>query len=111
MNVLATVNGVEITERMARIYAKRYHVEYTEDNVPGIVGALSGFVTGTEQDADSFLFESPETKDDFKALREAHDMRVAGQIKPEDQFSKVSISEAIPDWVEFEKTLPVETAE
>lgn len=117
-NVLATVEGVEgvgtvnVTEKMARVYAKRYNVPYVEDNVPGVLASLIGFVNGGaggvhlgNMSCDSFLFHSPETRDLFKPVREAFDIRTTGKVLPEDQFSKVSITEVIPDWDTFKQTL------
>ena len=110
--VLSTVNGVEITERVARIYAKRFGVSYEESQLPGVLGSLTAWIEGPEaKDADAFLLESPETRDDFKAVREAFEVRVSGAVKAADQFSNVSIVEVIPDWADFVKTLDEVPAE
>lgn len=110
--VLATVDGVQITERHARIYARRFNVDYVPSNVPGIVGSLTAWVDKTmDEQADSFLLESPETRDEFKAIREAHEDRAGKGHKTEEEMSKVMIEEVIPDWKAFVGTLPTDEQE
>lgn len=108
------VNGgnVEITERHAKIFAKRFGVEYVESNVPGIVGSLAGWVNSPEaKDADAYLLESPETRDEFAAIRDAFNVKISGAVKPVEQFSNVSIVEVIPDWATFVEELNAAPAE
>ena len=110
--VLSTVNGVEITERVARIYAKRFGTSYEESQLPGVLGSLAAWIEGPEaKDADAYLLESPETRDDFATIRDAFNVRVTGAVKPADQFSNLSIVEVIPDWADFVKTLDEVPAE
>ena len=110
--VLATVDGVQITERQARIYARRFNIDYVPSNVPGIVGSLTAWVDKTmNEQADAFLLESPETRDEFKAIREAHEDRAGGVRKTEEEMSKVMIEEVIPDWKTFVGTLPTDEQE
>lgn len=116
--VLNTVEGVEgvgtvdITEKMVKIYAKRHNTEYTEDNLPGLIGSVGGYISGGaggqevgQMSGDAYLFESPETRDIFAPVRRAFEIRTTGKEKDESQYSKVSIVEVIPDWSTFKETL------
>lgn len=116
--VLATVEGaegvgmVEITEQMAKVFAKRHETEYTADNLPGILSSLAGYVTGGaggeelgQTSGDSFLFQSPETREMFAPVRRAFELRTLEAETPEEEYSKVSIVEVIPDWASFKETL------
>lgn len=111
--ILQSVNGVDITERMCRVYAKRFGGEFRDDQKDGIIGSIGGWITGgpsgqEAQNGDAYLLESPETKDLFKGVREAFEMRTAGRVKSEDEFSKVSIKDVVPDWDEFVASLPAD---
>ena len=106
------VGEVQITEAMAKVFAKRHGVEYVESNVPGIVSSLAGYATGGaggeqigQLSGDAYLFESPETRDMFAHLRKAFEIRTTGKEKPESEYSRVSIVEVIPDWATFKETL------
>lgn len=116
--VLAVVEGVEgvgnvsITEKMVKVFAKRRNDNFTEDNTPGFVASIAGYVTGGaggeeigQLSGDAYLFESPETRELFAPVRRAYELRTTGAEKPESQYSRVSIVEVIPDWEEFSKTL------
>lgn len=110
--VLDTVDGVEITERHAKIFAKRYGVDFVEDNIPGIVGTLAGWVHAPEsKDADAFLLESVETREEFAAIRDAFNVKISGAVKPLDQLSDLKIEEVIPDWSTFIAELNAAPAE
>lgn len=115
--VLATVEGVEgvgmveITEQMAKVFAKRHETEYTADNLPGILSSIAGYVTGGaggeelgQTSGDSFLFQSPETREMFAPVRRAFEART-GKPTENDADSNVSIVEVIPDWASFKETL------
>lgn len=116
--VLTVVEGVEgvgsvnITEAMVKVFARRHNVDYTEENLSGLVGSVAAYVDGGaggvqlgQTSGDSFLFESPETRDLFAPVRRALELRTSGREKPENEYSKVSILEVIPEWESFKETL------
>lgn len=97
--VIETIDGVEITERHVELFAIRFGIDNIPDNVPGIVGTLAGWISSPEsKDADAYLLESVETRDEFTTIRDAFNVKISGAVKPLDQLSNLSIVEVVPDW-------------
>jgi len=92
--VLAEVNGVEITQEMIELYAKRFRIEAVESNVPGIVGSIAGWCEG-KGELDAFLTDSPEGHAIFAPVRTAF-FKVVTPDQAEPELSKVPF-EQIPE--------------
>lgn len=110
--VVANANGVDITENMVKVFAKRHGEQDEPSQWPGHIATLVAWVTGGagsedlgQLEGDAFLFESPETRDLFAPIRDAYEMRTHGKLKDVETYSKVSIREVIPDWDTFKQTL------
>lgn len=89
--VLNTVDGVEITSEMVRLYAKRFAEENVESNQAGFVGAIGGWIEGRGP-LDSYLTDSPETRDVFAPVRKAYFAK-HGKNSDDVEFSKVTFNE------------------
>jgi len=106
--IVETINGVSITLRQVMIYAKRFGINPSDETqYPGVIGSLAGWVSDVNsKDADAYVLESTETRDEFKAIRDAFNTKISGAPKPDDQLSNVSMKEVVADWDEFAATLP-----
>lgn len=105
---LATVNGVEITSEMVSLYAQRFAEENVESNQAGFVQAIASWIEGKGV-LDSFLTDSPETRDVFAGVRKAH-FAANGKNSDEIEFSKVTFAEGVEKG-EAEKALIAKTQE
>lgn len=86
-----TVDGVEITQQMVELYAKRFNIELTAANVPGIVGTIGGWIKGIGT-PDSTLTDSVEGRELFAGVRTAYFAKLG---QPEPAFSNVQF-ETLP---------------
>ncbi len=89
--VLAVIDGVNVTEEMVSLYADRFAEENVESNQAGLVGSIGAWITGTGT-PDSYLTDSPETRDVFAPVRKAY-FATKGQNSDEVAFSNVSFAE------------------
>lgn len=90
--VVSVVSGVEITEEMLSLYAQRYAEENVPSNVPGFIGAIAQWIHGGSMD--SFLTDSPETREAFKEVRLAN-YKANGLDPASVAYSNVSFAEGV----------------
>ena len=82
-HVLNTVNGVDVTQEMVDLFAKRNNVDVKENhgsNLPGVVATIGGWVEGRGE-LDSALTESEEGRVVFAPVRTAY-FKALGHEEP-----------------------------
>lgn len=89
--VLATIEGVDVTSEMVRLFAKRHAEENVESNQAGFIGSIGAWIKGTGT-PDAYLTDSPETRDVFAPVRKAY-FATKGQNSDDVAFSNVTFNE------------------
>lgn len=86
--VLNTVDGVEITQEMVDLFAKRFDMD-AASNEAGILGSIGGWITGRGT-LDSHLTDSEEGRRMFAPVRAAY-FKTLGFAEPAHSHVKFEV--------------------